>query len=157
MPLYPGVAQAITPSAQVPLAVYPGCTAYLFGVQTDKYKPIGDNNVTGESPTSGQASISVALASAIIGSLVRNVGVELIFNGNPGAANFQIQESDTDADGMFVTPSPAAFTVTTFTQVGTNWIARVDIGTIGSKFVRILASANPNSATVTVIAKINLN
>jgi hypothetical protein len=165
MPLYTGAAKAIAPAyntlvgasfQQIPRALYPGTSAYLFGTRKTAQLPPASDNVSFETPGAGQASIPVDMGSqgGANVSIVPNVGLELIFNANPGAFNIQVQEADTDADGCFITPAPAAFTITAATQVGAFWVARVDLGTIGSGLVRLLCSANPNA--VGILAKLTM-
>jgi hypothetical protein len=132
----------------------PGGRIYLFGVRTNPAQPIGDGNVSFEVPVADLASIEVALVQPFM-SILANVGLELIFNANPGAFNIQVQEADTPADGCYITPSPSAFTITASTNEGANWVARVDLGTIGSKFVRLLVVTWPNAA-VGLTAKLTL-
>lgn len=154
MPFYPGVALATNVnSTPPPYCLSPGDSFYLLGTPTNTRRSIGPDNVTGETPIAGQASDRVAIAH-LHPSIVPNVGVELIFSANPGAFNLQLQEADSDADGLFITPSPAAFTITSATLVGALYVARVDVGTFGSRFIRMLCSLNPNA--VAIIARITL-
>jgi hypothetical protein len=156
MPFYPGASGATTPTAQVPSSIYAGGWAYLFGVPTISNEPPGDSNISGETPTAGEASVAVALAPAMIGSIVRNVGVQLLFSANPGAFNIQVQEADTDADGFYLTPAAAAYTITAATEIGSTgkYVARADLGAIGSQFIRLFCDANPNA--VSIVAKVVL-
>lgn len=162
MPLYTGAAKATSPSygvlnagslQQIPRSLYPGTSFFLFGTRTTAQLPLALDNVTAETPKAGQASVSMSLAQTL-SSIVPNLGVELFLNANPSAANFQLQEADTDADAFYITPAPSTYTISAFTQVGAIWVARADIGTVGSNFVRLLCNANPNA--VGVIARLTM-
>ena len=161
MPLYTGQAGQTVPNygsgsppQALPLALHPGGSAYLFGVRTNSANPLGPGNIAAEKPASGASSLAVCLAQSAKVSVVPNVGLEIIFSANPGAFNLQLQETDTDADGCYITPSPSAFTITAATQIGVQYVARVDLGTIGSRFARLNVNSNPNN--VGIIARLTM-
>lgn len=145
---YPGVANATTPVASnlSPIALSkPGDYHYVFGVlaASATQLPVQDLNVAGESPAPPQASIAVELPGA------ENAGppmvsVEGLFSGAPGAFNIQIQEADTDADGMYITPTNTIYTITAV--VGNAF--RVDLSPTGGKFMRVLLSSRTNNVSL---------
>lgn len=155
MPNYPGVANAVVPAftqpAFLPTQILPGDSAFLFGVKAaaDKAIPLSDMNVAGETPTPPQASVAIGIG---VGAGMNNappmVTFEFRFSGAPGAFNIQIQEADTDADGNYITPAAAAYTIT---AVNANNVARVDLSPTGGKFMRVLLSTRTNA--VSLIAK----
>lgn len=150
MPNYPGAANSFVPapSNASPIALQKGESAYLFGVlgAGATQLPVNDGNVAGEQPAAPQASIAVNLQAGDEAQPAPMVTVELRFSGAPGAFNIQIQEADTDADGFYVTPSNAAYTVT---AVNANNVARVDLSPTGGKFLRILLSSRTNAVNLT--------
>jgi len=160
MPAYPGAAGAFS-SPSSPNLVVSGQPVWLFGTPAatlTQLPMVNDADVAFEAVTVGEASIAFTLpGSRDFPSIVPNIGFEIDFNGNPGAISIQIQESDTDGDGFYITPSPAAFTITAVSLVNGRYIARVDIGTFGARFGRLLVSSFANAATVKMKAKVTLN
>lgn len=159
MPAYLGVAQAVAYDGHNVASLRRGSRGYFFGTRTNPAQPLGDGNITAEIPTVGESSIEFCLAKdEKDGSgIYPNVGIELLFSANPGAFNIQLQEADTPADGLYITPTPNAFTITAVAQVGNTgfYAARVDLGTIGSRFIRLFVSALANA--VGLIAKVTVN
>lgn len=158
MPLYPGVANAIAPvvSNNSGLALNPGDSVYLLGTLTagSTQLPVGDNNVTPEAVAAGVSSISACISGRKEAGGPPAVSLMLIFDANPGVFNVQLQEASTDADGCFLTPTAAAYTITAATQKGSRWVAFVDDIPTGGKFMRVLVSLNPNA--VNILAKLTL-
>jgi hypothetical protein len=149
MPNYPGVANATTPVASnaSPLFLAKGDTAFLSGVlsATATQLPVTDLNVTGETPAAPQASIAVALGPTSEGGPPPMVTIEGRFSGAPGAFTVQVQEADTDADGCYITPAAAAYTITT---VNANNVFRTDLSPTGGKFLRALLSSRTNGVAL---------
>lgn len=153
MPAYAGAANAITPNPTVPTSLEPGGVPFfLFGTPTTSGQPISDSNVSAEIPAAGQASVSACLVPAGYGAKAPSVSLQFIWTANPGAATIVIQEADTDADGCYITPTNTAYTVSTFTASGANFVARVDLSPTGGRFLRIKVTATPNAAPL--IAKL---
>jgi hypothetical protein len=149
MPNYPGAANATTPGAADLAGIIgleKGDTQYLFGVLAAgaTQLPVQDLNVQGETPAAPQASIAVCLETSETNSPPM-VCFEGVFSGAPGAFNLQIQESDTLADGCFITPTNAAYTVT---AVNANNVFRVDLSPTGGKFIRVLLSSRTNPVSL---------
>lgn len=151
MPNYPGALNAITPAASnlSPVSPNPGDSVYLFGklLAAATQLPVNETNSDFEAVTVGTPSIAACISNRKEAGSAPAVSLELIANGNPGAANFQLQEASTDADACYLTPSAAAYTITSFTQKGSNWVAFVDDIPTGGKFMRVLPSANPNGVS----------
>lgn len=146
---YPGAANATTPAAADLAGVIgleKGDTQYLFGVlaASATQLPVQDLNVAGETPAAPQASIAVCLEPSETNASPM-VTVEGVFSGAPGAFSVQIQEADTLADGCFITPTNAAYTVTT---VNTNQVFRIDLSPTGGKFMRALIASRTNAVSL---------
>lgn len=151
MPNYPGTAGSFVPAASnvSPIALQKGESVYVFGILSAgaSQLPITDATVTGEQPAPPQASIAVNLQPGDEAQPPPMVTVEGRFSGAPGAFNVQIQEADTDADGFYITPANAAYTVTV---VNSNQAFRVDLSPTGGKFLRGLLSSRTNGVTLTL-------
>lgn len=154
MPSYPGVASAKTSAASnlSPLSLaQPGDSAYLFGTLSAgaTQLPITDSTVTGESPALGTASIAVTLPSRDTPG-VPLISLEGFFSAAPGVFEIDIQEADTDADGLYILPSAAAYTVTAVNA--TTQAFRVDLSPTGGKFLRVKLISRANAVTLVVKA-----
>ena len=154
MPPYPGAAGAFVPVASnaSPIALQKGESAYVFGVLAANATqlPVNEGNVAFEAAPAGatQASIAVNLEAGSEGQPPPMVCVEVHTNGVPGAGeSFAVQEADTDADGFYVTPSNAAYTISTFNA---NNVARSDLSPTGGKFLRIVRTKGANAVGATV-------
>lgn len=158
MPAYPGAPGAIVPvtSNVSGFALNPGDSAFLVGVLAAgaTQLPIQDNNVDFEEAPVGMVSISACIAGRKEAGSAPAVSLQLIFEIDPGAFNVQLQEASTDADGCYLTPSAAAFTITSATNTGGKFVAFVDDIPTGGRFLRILVKLNPNDADL--IAKLSL-
>lgn len=121
-----------------PVRLAPGDSVFLF---------------VGAQPTPPQASIEVFIPQSTVGGTAPGVSFEALFSGAPGAFSLQLQEADTDADGFFITPTQAAYTVTT---VNSNQVARSDLSPTGGKFLRVLLASRTNAVNLTVkLSRIN--
>lgn len=108
--------------------------------------PIAENNVAIENfPLAVQASAPVCiLQDGGESNTPPMVNVEIHFPGAPGAGEtIEIQESDTDADAFYITPSNATFTITSFNAATNN--ARADLSPIGGKFLRARRTKGANA------------
>lgn len=150
MPSFPGAAGGTAPvlSNASPIALAkPGEYCYLFGVlaSTATQLPVNDSNVTTENLAG--ASIAVELPHA------ENAGppavsVEVLCASAPGSGeSIVIQEADTHADALFITPSNAAYTINSFNTYGA---ARADLIPTGGKFLRVSRTKGANAVGVTV-------
>lgn len=129
-PLYNS--QVITNSPMV--TIKPGDTATLFNAET---------------PLSGQNSIAVNVASGP-DRVLRGLAFEFVFAAAPGAFNYRIQGSDTDADSSYFTPGTGTVTAVTVEADGTSR-ARVELSPWVAKFARVNINAqNANGVAVTV-------
>jgi hypothetical protein len=151
MPAYPGVTGAVVPvnSTISPIEVKPGDWLYLFGTFPQGTPPAaqGDQNVVFEAVAVNEASWPALIAPAP-GETFPSIGIEIIGNSaTPGAAVFQIQEADSDADGLYITPTNTTYTVSAFIAVGSTSVARADLSPTGGRFQRVKCTANPNGLT----------
>jgi hypothetical protein len=154
MPQYPGAAGSFTfvSSNSSGLQIESGEQVYVLGAlaASATQLPINDSNVTFEAAPAGatESSISVNIQSGNKSEPVPLVCVEIRYNGAPGAGEtIQIQEADTDADGFYITPAAAAYTVSAFNA---NNAARVDLSPTGGKFMRVLRTKGANAVGCTV-------
>lgn len=154
MPSYPGAAGAFAPvqSNQSPIVAQKGEGVYVLGqLATGATQlPVNDTNVAFEAAPAGatQASIAVDLQPTLEDSPAPGIYVEIHYNGAPGAAEtIQVQEADTDADGFYLTPAAAAYTISVFNA---NNVARTDLIPTGGRFVRVLRTKGANAVGCTV-------
>lgn len=154
MPNYPGAAASkVSVISNIsPLALsQPGDAAYLFGTLSAgaTQLPITDSTVTGETPALGTASIAVTLPSRDTPG-VPLISLEGFFSAAPGVFEIDIQEADTDADGLYILPSAAAYTVTAVNA--TTQAFRVDLSPTGGKFMRVLLKTRTNAVSLVLKA-----
>jgi len=152
MPNYPGAAGATVPvqSNASPIALQKGESVYVFGVLAAgaTQLPVNDNNVAFEaaSALAIQPSIAIDLQPSETNAPPM-VCVEVHTNGTPGAAeSIAVQEADTDADGFYITPTNAAYTI----AVGASGFARSDLSPTGGKFMRVSRTKGANAVGATV-------
>lgn len=107
---------------------------------------ISDSNVSVEEIAQGIASMSVCLATGRPFSPPPMVCIEIHFDSDPGVAEIDVQEADTDADGFYILPTAAAYTVVP-TRTG-NINTRVDLSPTGGGFLRLFMKTLPNDADV---------
>ena len=134
------------PSNVSPIALQKGESVYVVGTLAAgaTQLPLSDNNVADEAAPAGASipSIAVNLQPGFEGMPAPMVCVEIAFPSAPGASEqIEIQEADTDIDLAYITPSAAAYTVTTFT----NNRARVDLSPTGGKFMRVKRTKGANA------------
>jgi hypothetical protein len=146
MPNYPGAPGAFVPVASnaSPINLQKGESCYVFGklAAGATQLPVDDHNVAQEAVVASQASIAVNLQPSESNSPPM-VSVEGRFSAAPGSFSVQVQEADTDADGYYITPTNANYTVT---AVGaTNQAFRIDLSPTGGKFMRILLASLTNA------------
>jgi hypothetical protein len=150
MPTFPGPSGGTTPvlSNASPIALSkPGDYVYLSGVLSASATqlPVSDSNVAFENYAG--ASIAVELPQAENAGPPA-VGIEVRCNGAPGAGeSIAIQEADTHADGLFITPTNTAYTINAFNS---NNAARADLSPTGGKFLRIYRTQGGNAVGVTI-------
>lgn len=90
-------------------------------------------------------SAQVALAPNFSSGKVR-CAVEIVFSGNPGTFQANLQTADTDADADYV--SIASGSIANAQMNGT-WVARLEIADVVAHFARIYIATLPNSVTAT--------
>lgn len=160
MPQYPGVVNALVPVASnlSPIAPNPGESVYLFGTLKAgaTQLPVDDGSVAFETVAVGEASIAACLAGRKEAGSPPAVSLEVIFNGNPGTFEIDLQEASVDADAHYLLPSNASYKITSATQKGSNWVAYVDDIPTGGKFQRVYVAALQNVATVGMTAKLTV-
>lgn len=118
----------------VPLqGLYPG------GVPAQVY-----NNETVVVSTS---SLAVNLAG-LLENPAASVSCEITFNQAPGAFEFDIQESDTDADGSYI-----AITNAILNAANAGNVSRFDLSPIRAKFIRLFCKTAPANGGTKVTAK----
>jgi hypothetical protein len=156
MPDYPGADGSFVPVASnaSPIALQKGESAYLIGLLAagSTQLPVNEGNVAFEpaSVDAAEPSLAVCLQAGAESMPPPMVCVEVRFNGAPGAGEIiAIQEADTDADGYYITPSNANYTINAFNA---NNAARVDLSPTGGKFLRLLRTKGANA--VGCIAKV---
>lgn len=143
----------------VPTVLWPGDSVYVFGLS---YAPAAgptpgqiqapnDANVQAEAVVVGERSLAIALAPRPGGGSPAGLAVLLIASGAPGAAEIDVQNSPTDADGLYGTPNNAIYKITAFPQNG-GLSAYSELQPEGDNFVSLKVVANPNG--VNWIAKL---
>ena len=158
MPPYPGN-QGGASSPQPPAGAENGLPIYLIGLPSatmTQFPPMQDSDVKGETSAAiatwpSLASIALALpGSRDLGAPLPNVGVEFLFSVDPGVCDIEVQEADTDGDKFYITPAPSAFKFTTATKStdGVTFVGRIDLGTIGSRFLRIKVVSVTNACSI---------
>lgn len=136
MPQYPGVAGATAALSYIPptQALYPGdLPATLFNAEA------GAGLV-------GKASIALALAPPPGLVEQETISISGFFSAAPGVFEIDLQTSDVDADGMYVSET------TTITAVNANNAFRA-LFTIKAKFFRVFVKTLPNAVNLTLTAQ----
>jgi hypothetical protein len=151
----------------LPAVLWPGDQVYLwgatntnpgFGAADAGAPPPGqiaapnDGNVNFEDVVTGARSIAVQLASRPGGGAAPGCMVQVIANGNPGAAEVDIQDAAIDADGAYLTnTSSTIYKLTTWTQIGSSnfWTAWSQFQPEGAGFITLKLIANPNGVEYT--------
>ncbi len=90
-------------------------------------------------------SAQVALAPNFSTGKVRGA-VEIIFSGNPGTFQANLQTADTDADASYV--SIAAGSIAN-AQMNATYVARIEIADIVARYARLYIGTLPNNVTAT--------
>lgn len=155
MPSYPGAAGSFVPakSNASPLAMAAGDQQYLLGLLTPgaTQLPVGDANLAFEPAPVGatQASIAVTGGNMPDSDSAPSFSVEVHCNGVPGAGeSIAVQVADTDADGLYVTPSDTSYTLATFNA---NNVARSVLNALFlGDFIRIVRTKGANAVGITV-------
>lgn len=154
MPAYPGVTGSFTQvnSNASPIQLSKGDQVYVWGklAATATQLPVNDSNYAQETVVAPAASIAVDI-QPFHGDPAPSVSVEIRFSAAPGAFSLQVQEADTDADGFYITPTNAAYTITAVN--GTTFVARVDLSPTGGRFLRLYLASLTNA--VNISAKIS--
>ena len=138
-------------NTQLPAALWPGDEYYPFGVATyapGQIQKPNDANVQYEAVVVGERSISCALAPRPSGGSPPGVMVQVFTNGNPGAAEIDVQDANIDADGAYLTPtSSTAYKITTWTQLGASsvYTGFTELQPEGGRFISLKVIANPNA------------
>jgi hypothetical protein len=156
MPNYPGAPGATSPAASnlSPIALQRGESQYVFGVlaASATQLPVNDTNVADEAAAGQnavQASIACNLQAGSEGEPVPMVTVEVSFPAAPGAGeSIAIQESDTDADAFYITPSNTAYTIATFTNNSGRYVARADLSPTGGRYMRLVRTKGANAVAI---------
>jgi hypothetical protein len=153
MPSYPGAVGSFVPAVSnlSPITAQKGEGVYVLGqlAAGATQLPVNDNNVAFEAAAGAiQNSIAVDLQPTLEDSPAPGIFVEIHYNGAPGAGEIiEVQESDTDADGFYITPTAATYTVNTFNA---NNAARTDLIPTGGRFVRVRRTKGANAVGCTV-------
>jgi hypothetical protein len=136
-----------------PIVLYPGDQGYAYGtVAPYASTPTGESR-TATVLATGTSSQAFCIAPNInTPGNAPSISLEIIFSGDPGAFNFQIQDADTDATSNYVTV-PTGGTITAAANLsGSTFVARVELVPIKGSFVRLKTSTQTANA-VTCIAK----
>jgi hypothetical protein len=150
MPNFPGAAGGTTPvlsNASPIVLAKPGDSCFLFGVlaATATQLPVTDANVATENLAG--ASIAVGLPQQEEGGPPA-VSVEVICAAAPGSGeSIVVQEADTHADGCFIMPNNAAYTINSFNTYN---VARADLSPTGGKYLRVSRTKGANAVALTV-------
>lgn len=141
----------LTLNPTLPSVLWPGDAVYLFGTgpgaQGGNSLP-DDTTVGFEARAVGDRSLAVCLAPRPAGGAPPGVHVEVIANANPGAAEIDVQDAAIDGDGHYLTQSTStAYKITTWTQVGANWIGSTQLQPEGGRFISLKVIANPNAVS----------
>jgi hypothetical protein len=118
----------------------------VWGVPITTPPSISDTNVMIEEIAAGIASLSVCLSTGRPFSGPPAVTVEIHFDSDPGVAEIDIQEADTDADAFYITPAAGAYTVVPTRTA--QFVTRVDLSPTGGKFMRLYMKTLPQDADV---------
>jgi hypothetical protein len=122
----------------------PGGKIYVWGLPATTPPSISDRNLAVEEVAAGTASMSVCLATGTGFNSPPMVCIEIHFDSDPGVAEIDIQEAESDADAYYITPAAAAYTVVP-TRTG-NINTRVDLSPTGGGFLRLFMKTLPNDA-----------
>jgi hypothetical protein len=95
--------------------------------------------------TAGVSSAAVQLERISHSSYPWGVSVQVIFSATPGTFEIDVQTSDTDVDGTYVSQSA------TITTVNAGFVGRVELVNFWAKFLRVNFKTFPNSVTATVL------
>ena len=154
MALYPGTPGSFTWVQNNKQGHYlnKGSYEYIFGSHATVFtqEPVNDTNVTFETTgvVSGAviSSTSINIQSGQGAGPAPSISVELHYNGTPGTGeSVVIQEADTDADGFYITPSNAAYTIASATAI----VSRSDISPTGGRFIRLQRTVGANAVGMT--------
>lgn len=104
-----------------------------------------------ESPLTGQSSISFNVAKSFH-TPTPALKVELIFSGNPGTFNIQLQDADQDVDADFLTVPGGTATAATGPQSDGTYRFTFEYSTWMARFGRLNVNTQTQNA-VTVTAK----
>ena len=143
--------QTLTRNPVLPTVLYPGDEKYVWGTSPNNPGQIStpnDDNVVFETVAAASRSIAVTLAPRPGGGAPGLI-IQISANGNPGDLIVLVQESAVDADGAYITPSPAVYTVSAWTQNGGVYTATVELQPDGAGFITLLCSANPGPVKLT--------
>lgn len=151
MPAYAGTANSLTlnPIAGPSLAS-PGDVGWVWGtIPAGQLNDFSVNAVTSENtPANGTASAPVYVGPSPGPTGVAPLcDVEIIFDANPGVISLAVQNAEGDSDAEYLTPTNAAFTITTVTQKGTKFVATASYLPMQGPFARILATTITNATT----------
>lgn len=149
MPAYAGAGGSFTPvpSPQTGVVMQKGESQYVVGklAASATQLPVNDLNVATENFAG--ASMSVDIQSAEEAAPAPGVFVEIHYASAPGAGeSVAIQEADTDADGFYITPSNAAYTM----AITSGTVIRSDLIPTGGKFLRANRTVGANAVGCTI-------
>ena len=140
----------------LPTILWPGDQKYLFGTSPNTPGTIStpnDGNVVTEAVIVGERSIAVALAPRAGGGAPPGCMVQVIASANPGAAEIDVQDAATDADGAYLTQTTsAAYKMTVWAALGDGsgrYISTTELQPEGAQFITLKVVANPNGVTYT--------
>ena len=136
----------------LPVALWPGDDAWLLGTSTltpgVQQKPT-DANVVLEAVTVGERSLACVLASRPGGGAPPSLMVFVIASANPGAAEIDVQDSGTDSDGGYQTPTGStAYKITTWTALtdgSGKYVGWTELSPEAGRFISLKVIANPNA------------
>lgn len=136
MPLY---GSQIATNSPLPCLMQSGDSVLLFNA---------------ESPLTGQLSLAVAIAQAQGSGAQKAVSVEITFSGNPGTFQFNVQDSDTDAqDNYLNVPSGGQLTTATGPGNAGKYVTKTELVPFAGMFIALKCTTQ-NQNAVTVTAKV---
>ena len=119
-----------------PVTLNPGCQV-LFASTDGTPITTGTFSQQFYLPTAGQGVVSA-------------VSFELVWSGNPGAFNIQIQDADTDLTGNYVTLAVAGTITSSPQSAGGTYVSRVELNPWRAQYGRLYVNTQAaNSVSLT--------
>ncbi|MBU6231662.1 hypothetical protein KGP36_03255 [Patescibacteria group bacterium] len=143
-----------------PTCLMPGDGKYMLGLSVaagiaptpGQVQEPNDSNVLFEAVNVNDRSIAINLAPRPMGGSTPGLLVQVSADGDPGAAEIDIQDAAVDADGAYLTPNNAVYKITAWTLNGAVYTAWTELQPESGRFVTLKVIANPNGVKFTAKA-----